>query len=58
MNTFTYPVELSEQPEGGYLVTFPNIIYPIAAFVNITYNLCSCGVVLLHIQFTEMTGVL
>src|SRR5262245_31342481 len=25
MNTFTYPVELSDQPEGGYLVTFPDV---------------------------------
>lgn len=25
MNIFTYPVELSEQTEGGYLVTFPDV---------------------------------
>ena len=24
MNTFTYPIELSKQPEGGYLVLFPD----------------------------------
>ena len=25
MNMFTYPIELNEQPEGGYLVTFPDL---------------------------------
>ena len=25
MNTFTYPIELTEQPEGGYLVLFPDL---------------------------------
>lgn len=24
MNTFTYPIDLTEQDEGGYLVTFPD----------------------------------
>lgn len=25
MNIFTYPIDLTEQPEGGYLVTFPDL---------------------------------
>ena len=25
MNIFTYPIELTEQPEGGYLVLFPDL---------------------------------
>lgn len=25
MNIFTYPIELTEQQEGGYLVTFPDL---------------------------------
>ncbi|HDS3856728.1 TPA: type II toxin-antitoxin system HicB family antitoxin [Legionella pneumophila] len=25
MNTFTYPIELTAQPEGGFLVTFPDL---------------------------------
>ncbi len=25
MNTFTYPIELKEQPEGGYLILFPDL---------------------------------